>query len=77
MVPRNGRIGPASTRGHVELGHYPDAPLTSAVMIATGVQDGPTLWVQAGIHGPEVVGQIAIARFLRGWISRAAGRIAV
>jgi predicted deacylase len=55
----------AITRGHVELGHYPDAPLTSAVMIATGVNDGPTLWVQAGIHGPEVVGQLAIARFLK------------
>jgi predicted deacylase len=55
----------AITRGHVELGHYPDAPLTSAVMIATGMRDGPTLWVQAGIHGPEVVGQLAIARFLK------------
>lgn len=54
------------TRGVVELGHYPDAPLTSAVMIAAGTRDGPTLWVQAGIHGPEVVGQLAIARFLRG-----------
>lgn len=54
------------TRGTVELGHYPDAPLTSAVMIATGTADGPTLWVQAGIHGPEIVGQLAIARFLRG-----------
>ena len=39
--------------------------MTSAVMLAAGAQDGPTLWVQAGIHGPEVVGQIAIARFLR------------
>lgn len=34
-------------------------------MIATGMRDGPTLWVQAGIHGPEVVGQLAIARFLK------------
>jgi predicted deacylase len=57
----NGKI----TRGHVELGHYPDAPLTSAVMLASGVHDGPTLWLQAGIHGPEVVGQLAIARFLK------------
>ncbi|MGH7072310.1 MAG: succinylglutamate desuccinylase/aspartoacylase family protein [Acetobacteraceae bacterium] len=52
------------TRGYVELGAYPDAPVTSAVMIATGERDGPTLWVQAGIHGPEVVGQLAIHRFL-------------
>jgi hypothetical protein len=63
--------------GYVDLGHYPDAPLTSAVMLATGQQDGPTLWLQAGIHGPEVVGQLAIARFLRGLdLSRLRGRIA-
>ena len=52
-------------RGAVELGHYPDGPITSPVMIATGASDGPTLWVQAGIHGPEVVGQLSIARFLK------------
>jgi predicted deacylase len=54
------------TRGHVELGQYPDGPISSAVMIASGRQDGPTLWVQAGVHGPEVVGPLALARFLRG-----------
>jgi predicted deacylase len=70
---QKGRIA----RGHVELGHYPDAPLTSAVMLAAGEQDGPTLWVQAGIHGPEVVGQIAIARFLKGLdLATLKGRIA-
>ncbi len=53
------------TRGHVELGSYPDAPITSAVMVATGMHDGPTLWIQAGVHGPEIVGQLAIARFLK------------
>jgi predicted deacylase len=64
------------TRGEVVLGHYPDQPLTSAVMVATGMTDGPTLWVQAGVHGPEVVGQIAIARFLRGLdLSTLSGRI--
>jgi predicted deacylase len=70
---QTGRI----TRGYVELGHYPDAPLTSAVMLAAGAAGGPTLWVQAGIHGPEVVGQLAIARFLRGLnLSLLRGRIA-
>lgn len=54
------------TRGIVELGYYPDGPLTSPVMVATGQADGPTLWIQAGIHGPEIVGQLAVARFLRG-----------
>ncbi len=64
-------------RGHVDLGHYPDGPITSAVMIAAGRADGPTLWVQAGVHGPEVVGQLAIARFLRGLdLARLRGRIA-
>ena len=56
----------AVTRGHVVLGDYPDGPVTSAAMVATGATDGPTLWVQAGVHGPEVVGQLAIARFLKG-----------
>jgi uncharacterized protein len=65
------------SRGHVELGHYPDGPMTSPVMLATGAHDGPTLWVQAGVHGPEVVGQLAIARFLRGLdLSVLRGRIA-
>jgi predicted deacylase len=64
------------TRGFVELGHYPDMALSSPVMIATGMGDGPTLWVQAGIHGPEVVGQLAIARFLRGLdLEKLRGRI--
>ena len=64
------------TRGHVELGSNPDGPMTSPVMIATGAKDGPTLWVQAGVHGPEVVGQLSIARFLKRLdISQLAGRI--
>jgi predicted deacylase len=72
-VSESGKI----TRGSVVLGSYPDAPLTSAVMVATGLKDGPTLWVQAGIHGPEVVGQLAIARFLRSLdLTKLCGRIA-
>jgi len=52
-------------RGHLRLGAYPDGDITSPLMIAQGHRSGPTLWVQAGIHGPEVVGQLAILRFLR------------
>ena len=64
------------TRGHVQLGHYPDGPILSPVMIATGAKDGPTLWVQAGVHGPEVVGQLALAQFLRGLdLASLSGRI--
>jgi ABC-type spermidine/putrescine transport system permease subunit II/predicted deacylase len=65
------------TRGEVTLSHYPVGPATSAVMLGAGRSDGPTLWVQAGIHGPEVVGQLAIARFLRGLdLAQLRGRIA-
>ena len=72
-VSKKGKI----TRGSVELGHCPDGPLTSPAMLATGEADGPTLWIQAGIHGPEVVGQLAIARFLRGLdLAALKGRIA-
>lgn len=64
------------TRGHIELGQYPDGPILSPVMIATGAKDGPTLWVQAGVHGPEVVGQLSIAHFLRGLdLAAFAGRV--
>lgn len=60
-VARRGEV----TRGHLVLGHYPDGPVQSPVMIAAGPRDGPTLWVQGCIHGPEVVGPMAILRFLK------------
>jgi hypothetical protein len=53
------------TRGHVELGSYPDGPVLSPVLIAEGERDGPTLWLQACLHGPEVVGPLSIQRFLK------------
>lgn len=53
------------TRGHVELGSYPDGPVTSPVLVAAGKKDGPTLLVQSCIHGPEVVGPLSIQRFLK------------
>lgn len=60
-VARPGEI----TRGRLVLAEYPDGePVTSPVMIACGRPDGPVLWVQALIHGGEVVGPIAIQRFL-------------
>jgi len=54
------------TRGHLTLGSYPDGPIQSPVVIATGTREGPTLWVQGCIHGPEVVGPLSIIRFLGG-----------
>ena len=53
------------TRGHVTLGSYPDGPVQSPILIASGANDGPTLWLQGCIHGPEVVGPLSIQRFLR------------
>lgn len=53
------------TRGHLELGQYPDGgPVLSPVMIAQGASDGPVLWLQGSLHGPEVVGPLAIQSFL-------------
>src|SRR6185503_19097870 len=59
--PARGQI----VRGHVELACYPDGPVLSPVIIADGERDGPTLWLQACIHGPEVVGPLSIQRFLK------------
>ncbi|MGQ0663382.1 MAG: succinylglutamate desuccinylase/aspartoacylase family protein [Pseudomonadota bacterium] len=63
------KVGTASakrgerTTGHLTLGHYPDAPISSPVIIAAGSEDGPTLWVQGCVHGPEVGGPVGILRF--------------
>jgi hypothetical protein len=61
----NGKRG-ALVTGRVDLGEYPDGPFTSPVMIATGAKDGPALYVQCLVHGPEVGGPLALSRFLRG-----------
>src|SRR4051812_1507629 len=70
--PAKGEI----SRGHVELASYPDGPVLSPVLIAQGERDGPTLWLQACIHGPEVVGPLAIQRFLKSLdLKQLSGRI--
>jgi uncharacterized protein len=52
-------------KGVVELGHYPDGPLVSPVLLARGARPGPRLYAQCLVHGGEVAGPIALARFLR------------
>ena len=52
------------TKGRLVLGAYPDSDISSPVIIASGRQAGPTLWVQCCIHGPEVGGPVALLRFL-------------
>ena len=66
MRIENVEAAPGSiARGYVEIGHYPDMPIHSPLMIARGRKGGPTLWLQCLVHGPEVVGPISAARFLR------------
>jgi hypothetical protein len=63
--------------GRIALGHFADAPMESPVMLAVGAKPGPRLLVQCLIHGPEVVGPIAAARFLRALdLSALAGSVA-
>ena len=54
------------TRGELLLGHFPDAPITSPVMIACGKEPGPVLWIQGCVHGPEIGGPVAMQRVLGG-----------
>ncbi len=54
------------SKGTVELGRYPDGPLAAPVMVAEGGQPGPSLFVTCLVHGPEVGGPIALARFMKG-----------
>jgi predicted deacylase len=53
------------SKGTVELGRYPDGALSAPVMVAEGGHPGPSLFVSCLVHGPEVGGPIALARFMR------------
>ena len=53
------------TRGELVLGHYPDGPITSPVLVLAGRQPGKTLWVQAAIHGDEIGGAIGTLKLLQ------------
>ena len=78
MLGTAGSIPGQVTRGRVALAEFADGPFEAPCMVATGRGgDGPTLFLQAGIHGPEVIGQLSIARFLRGLdLGQLRGRIA-
>jgi hypothetical protein len=61
------RIEPGkSTTGELVLGHYPDGPIASPVIVASGKQPGPTFWIQGCVHGAEVGGPVSLLRFLDG-----------
>ncbi len=54
------------TEGELMLAlHVGGMPVSTPVMVACGSAPGPTLWVQAAIHGGEVGGTLALARLLR------------
>jgi len=64
-------VGTAHARpGKISYGTYEGVALPSGgydalpVIIARGVEDGPTLWVTAGIHGPEYTGISVIHRLI-------------
>jgi predicted deacylase len=48
------------------VGEYPDgSPISSPMLRLEGPRPGPVLWVQACVHGTEIVGPLAIHRFLK------------
>lgn len=51
--------------GWLHLGHRPDnSPIQTPIILINGGEDGPALWIQAGIHGDEYDGTVAIWRSL-------------
>ena len=72
MAPKNAlTVGTAKARkgrwttGELVVGHYPDTPITTPVNILCGRKPGPTLWVQAAIHGAEVGGAMGLLQLFK------------
>jgi predicted deacylase len=79
---RPGSIGTAQfepgkiSRGELHVADTGQAAVSAPVAIACGVNPGPTLWVQAAVHGTEAGGVIALWRFLENVdVSRMSGAI--
>jgi len=54
------------TRGELRVGSMADSsPIILPVFIASGRSDGPTVWLQGGIHGEEYGGPASIINFMR------------
>jgi predicted deacylase len=53
------------TTGELPLAWLADGPLGAPVMVATGRRPGPTLWVQAAIHGSEIGGTLGLHKVLQ------------
>ncbi|WP_112324468.1 succinylglutamate desuccinylase/aspartoacylase family protein [Oceanibium sediminis] len=53
-------------RGELRVGSMADgSPIQLPVFIASGVKDGPTVWVEGCIHGEEYGGAASIIQFMR------------
>lgn len=50
-------------KGGLKVGSFSDgSPIAIPILIATGEQDGPTLWLQGGVHGEEYGGAASIIK---------------
>jgi predicted deacylase len=51
--------------GWLEIGRRPDnSEISTPVILVNGAEDGPALWIHAGIHGDEYDGTVAVWRAL-------------
>lgn len=58
---------PGLVTGELHTGDMPDGePITIPVMILRGERNGPTLWLQACIHGDEFCGTFIVHELMRG-----------
>jgi predicted deacylase len=56
----------AATKVRVAIGEFNDgSPVTLPVMVVRGMQEGPTVYLQAGLHGDENTGIVICQKFLR------------
>jgi predicted deacylase len=53
------------TQGELPLAWLADGPIAAPVMVAAGLKPGPTLWVQAAIHGGEIGGTLGLVQAIR------------
>ncbi|MGN7300511.1 succinylglutamate desuccinylase/aspartoacylase family protein [Ferdinandcohnia sp. SAFN-114] len=54
------------TKGFLKVGSDTDgSPIQIPVLVAAGKQEGPTVWVQGGIHGDEYGGTASIIRLFQ------------
>jgi predicted deacylase len=52
-------------KGFLKVGSYSDgSPISIPVMIAKGKEEGPTLWLQAAVHGEEYGGSASIIKLV-------------